>query len=52
MTKMRIECDGYAIVDKNVSKVSGSSSSGRVHVPGEWAGKKVRVILIEPLDED
>jgi len=32
--------------------VSNGGSSGRVFVPKAWAGKKVRVILVEPLEED
>lgn len=40
---------GYQILEKTV-KMSGNS--GRVYVPVEWVGKKVKVILIEPTDTD
>lgn len=43
---MEIKISGYQIIEKSV-KLSGNS--GRVYVPIEWVGKKVKVVLIEPL---
>jgi len=39
----------YQVIEKTVS-VGGNS--GRVYVPREWVGKKVKIVLIEPLDHD
>lgn len=38
--------DAYQVVEKVVS-VGGNS--GRVYVPKEWVGKKVKIVLIEPI---
>jgi len=46
--KMKIEIEAYQIVEK-VAKLSGNS--GRVYVPIDWVGKRVKILLIEPLDE-
>jgi putative transposon-encoded protein/uncharacterized phage-associated protein len=43
-----IKIEGYQIVE-TVVKLSGNS--GRVYVPIDWVGKKVNVVLIEPLNE-
>ena len=43
---MEIKIEAYQIVEK-VVKLSGNS--GRVYVPIDWVGKKVKVVLIEPL---
>jgi len=43
---MEIKIEAYQIVEK-VVKLSGNS--GRVYVPIDWIGKKVKVVLIEPL---
>lgn len=43
---MRIEITAYQILEKTV-KASGNS--GRVYVPKEWVGKRVKIALIEPL---
>ena len=36
---------GYELLEKEVAK---SGNSGRVYVPIDWIGKKVKIILIEP----
>lgn len=38
-----------AVLEKRVKK---SGTSGRVYVPRGWVGKKVKVLLLETLDED
>jgi len=46
MDKMRVEIQAYQVIEKTV-KASGNS--GRVYVPKEWVGKKVKVFLLEPI---
>lgn len=40
----KIQLTGYEMLEKQVNK---SGNSGRVYVPIEWIGKKVKIILIE-----
>jgi len=40
----KIQLIGYEMLEKQVNK---SGNSGRVYVPVEWIGKKVKIILIE-----
>ena len=49
MTKMKIEIEGYAVVDK-VAKSSGRGTG--IYLPKDWENKKVRAILLEPLDNN
>lgn len=45
MTKeTKIQLTGYEMLEKTVNK---SGNSGRVYVPVEWIGKKVKIILVE-----
>lgn len=44
---MRIELEAYQVIEK---EVKSSGNSGRVYVPKEWIGKRVKILLIEPLD--
>jgi putative transposon-encoded protein len=44
--EMEIKINAYQIVEKTVKQ---SGNSGRVYVPIDWVGKKVKVVLIEPL---
>lgn len=37
----------FEIVEKTVKP---EGNSGRVYVPKSWVGKRVKVVLIEPLD--
>ena len=39
-----IKLTGYEMLEKQVNK---SGNSGRVYVPIEWIGKKVKIVLIE-----
>jgi len=43
-TKTKIQLMGYEMLEKQVKK---SGNSGRVYVPIEWIGKKVKIILLE-----
>jgi putative transposon-encoded protein len=40
----KIEVLGYEMLEKKVNK---SGNSGRVYVPIEWVGKKVKIVLVE-----
>ena len=42
--EVRLELTGYEMLEKQVNK---SGNSGRVYVPIEWIGKKVKIILVE-----
>jgi putative transposon-encoded protein len=42
----QITLEGYASVDREVKE---GKSSGRIFVPKAWIGKKVKVVLIEPI---
>ena len=44
MKKTNIQLMGYEMLEKQVNK---SGNSGRVYVPIEWIGKKVKIILLE-----
>jgi len=43
---MEIKINAYQIIEKLVKP---SGNSGRVYVPIDWVGKKVKVVLLEPL---
>jgi putative transposon-encoded protein len=49
--QMKVEVQGYQIIDKKV-KGSETETSGRVYVPKEWIGRRVKVILLEPVIEE
>ena len=44
LKETNIKLVGYEMFEKEVHK---SGNSGRVYVPIEWIGKKVKIILIE-----
>jgi len=44
MKETNIHLKGFEMLEKQVNK---SGNSGRVYVPIEWIGKKVKIILIE-----
>jgi len=46
---MKVELEAYQVIEKIVST---GGNSGRVYVPKEWIGKRVKIVLIEPLDHD
>jgi putative transposon-encoded protein len=43
---MEVKVQAYQVIEKTV-KTSGNS--GRVYVPKEWVGKRVKVILLETI---
>lgn len=44
---MEIKLEAFQVIEK-VVKLSGNS--GRVYVPKEWIGKRVKVLLIESME--
>ncbi len=44
MKETKIQLKGYEMLEKQVNK---SGNSGRVYVPIEWIGKRVKIILLE-----
>ena len=46
---MEIKINAYQIIEKTVKS---SGNSGRVYVPIDWVGKKVKIVLLEPLQSD
>ena len=45
MKVTKIQLSGFEMLEKQVNK---SGNSGRVYVPVEWIGKRVKVVLLEP----
>ena len=46
---MEVKVRGYQIIEKPVKP---SGNSGRVYVPKNWIGKKVKIVLLEPAIKD
>lgn len=46
-SKVRITVEGYEVVEKIVKS---GGNSGRIYLPKSWIGKKVKIILLEPVD--
>jgi len=44
MKETKIQLTGFEMLEKQVNQ---SGNSGRVYVPTEWIGKKVKIILLE-----
>lgn len=44
---MEVTTRAYEVVEK---KVKSSGNSGRVYLPKDWIGKKVKILLIETVD--
>jgi len=44
LKETKIQLIGFEMLEKQVNK---SGNSGRVYVPVEWIGKKVKIILLE-----
>jgi putative transposon-encoded protein len=47
--KMKIEVEAYQVIEKTVKS---AGNSGRVYVPKNWEGKRVKILLLEPIDAD
>ena len=48
MKSYSVTLDAYGTVEK---EVRDGGNSGRVFVPKAWIGKKVRIYLVEPVEE-
>jgi len=48
MKKIKITVEGYEVIEK---VVKSAGNSGRIYLPKSWVNKKVKVILLEPIDE-
>ena len=46
---MKVEVQAFQVIEKTVKP---SGNSGRVYVPRDWVGKKVKVLLLDPLDDN
>jgi putative transposon-encoded protein len=46
--KQRFVYEGYESIEKVI--INGGNS-GRVYVPKSWLGRRVRIILLDPLEE-
>jgi putative transposon-encoded protein len=44
---MEVRLEAYEVIEK---EVASSGNSGRVYVPKSWIGKRVKVLLMEPID--
>lgn len=42
--EVKIQLTGYEVLEKEVAK---GGNSGRVYVPPDWIGKRVKIILVE-----
>lgn len=47
--QMEIKINGFQILEKIVKN---SGNSGRVYVPIDWVGKRVKIILLDPVTSD
>lgn len=47
--KMKVELEANQVIEKTVT---ASGNSGRVYVPKTWVGKRVKILLIEPMQEN
>ena len=48
MEKITVTLEGYAVIEK-VAKKSGNTSN--VYVPKDWEGHRVKVILLDPIED-
>jgi len=49
MEKTKVSLSAYEILEFEVKR---SGNTGRIYVPARWIGKKVKVLLLEALDDD
>lgn len=45
---MTITVEGYEVMEKVVKE---GGNSGRVYLPKSWVGKRVKIILLDPVNE-
>ncbi len=49
MDKVELTISGYEVREKTVTK---TGNSGHVMVPVSWVGKRVKIILLDPVEEE
>ena len=49
MEPMEIRLNGYVVVEKRATK---QGNTAHVTVPVAWLGKRVKAILLDPIDDD
>ena len=49
MNKMEIKAECYQVIDK---EIKAQTNAGVIYVPKNWIGKKARVLLLEPLQDE
>jgi len=47
--KMDVQTEAYQVVDKTVKSIG---NSGGILVPKKWVGRRVKVLLLEEVDEE
>jgi putative transposon-encoded protein len=47
--KMDVHTDAYQVLDKTVKSIG---NSGGILVPKKWVGRRVKVLLLEEVDEE
>jgi len=47
--KMDVHTEAYQVVDKTVKSIG---NSGGILVPKKWIGRRVKVLLLEEVDEE
>ena len=47
--EIEVKLSAYQVIEKKVKK--GNNSSGRIYVPKSWEGKRVKICLLENIDE-
>lgn len=48
MDKMEVTIAGYEVREKVVTK---TGNSGHIMVPPDWIGKRVKIILLDPVED-
>lgn len=48
-TLVSIQLEGYEVMEKEVKQ---SGNSGRVYLPNAWVGTRVKIIRLEPIEDD
>lgn len=46
---MKIEVEGFEVIEKLVKE---AGNSGRVYVPKNWIDKRVKIVLLEPVESE
>ena len=52
MEPREITTQFYGIIEKRVGLAGREGSAGRIYVPNSWRGKKVIILLQEPLNNN